>query len=91
MQRGFRANAVLGRCTFCKFTVREGEAKFAGRYAKITHGRWICGQCLLGMRESIDEAELGYKREQSTRSELLDEMGYVMNPKTGKLERKESL
>jgi hypothetical protein len=43
------------------------------------------------MREAIDEAELGYKQGQSARTELLDEMGYVMNPKTGKLERKESL
>jgi len=89
--RGFRSDAVLGRCTFCKYTVREGEDKFAARYAKITHGRWICGKCLIGMREAIDDAETGYKKEQNARTELLDNMGYVMNPETGKLERKESL
>jgi len=83
--RGLREDAVLGRCTFCKYTVREGEEKFAGKYAKATYGRWICGNCLIGMSDASTAALKGYKDGAEERAEVLKEIGYKMNPKTGKL------
>ena len=87
MLRGFAKDAVLGRCTFCRYTVKEGELKFASRFARITHGRWICGTCLIGMKEVIEEAEQVYEDESDQRNELLKEIGYTTNPETGKIER----
>jgi hypothetical protein len=43
------------------------------------------------MKESIDDAQKGYEHEVNEKSKILNEMGYAMNPETGKLERKESL
>ncbi len=87
MRRGFGDDAILGRCTFCKYTVKEGELKFPSRFARITHGRWICGNCLMGMKDVIEEAETIYAEEAGKRAELLRDAGYTINPKTGRLEK----
>jgi len=83
--RGLGKNSVLGQCTFCKYTVREDEERFAGNYAKITYGRWICGNCLIGMSDSVTEALKGYESGASDRAKVLKQIGYRMDPKTGKL------
>lgn len=83
--RGFRNEAILGRCTFCKYTVREGEDRFAGNYAKITYGRWICGNCLVGMSDSVTDALKGYESGEAERAKVLKEVGYQIDKKTGKL------
>ncbi|MDP6527687.1 MAG: hypothetical protein QF858_02300 [Candidatus Pacebacteria bacterium] len=88
--RGFRNNAVLGRCTFCKYTVREGEDRFAGKYAKITYGRWICGNCLIGMSDSVTNALKGYEDGAAERAKVLKEAGYEMDKETGKLQKVKS-
>ena len=83
--RGLNQNSILGRCTFCKYTVREDEETFPSHYAKITYGRWICGACLLGMSDSVMDAKKGYESNAAERAKTLKKIGYKMNPKTGKL------
>ena len=83
--RGLSKDSILGRCTFCKYTVREDEEKFPSHYAKITYGRWICGSCLLGMSNSVTDAQKGYESGAAERAKILNKIGYRMDPKTGKL------
>ena len=52
--RGFRANAVLGKCTFCGFRIKEDDTSTSAKFAKISFGRWICGGCLFGMKDAVD-------------------------------------
>jgi len=80
--RGLNKNSVLGRCTFCKYTVREDEEKFPSHYAKISYGRWICGNCLLGMEDSVMNAKKGADSGAAERAKAL---GYILDPKSGKL------
>ena len=83
--RGLNKNSVLGRCTFCKYTVREDAEKFPSHYAKLTYGRWICGACLLGMSDSVTDAQKGYESGANERAKGLKEIGYKKEPKSVKL------
>ena len=91
--RGFREEAVLGKCTFCGFKVTEGDKGWQSRSARITYGRWICGSCLIGMKDAVDVA-VSNKESMPDTNQILDEIyeigaGFSLNPKTGKLERKD--
>tara|TARA_R110000824_G_scaffold206523_3_gene391657 strand:+ start:3458 stop:3730 length:273 start_codon:yes stop_codon:yes gene_type:complete len=88
--RGFREDSILGRCTFCKYTVREGEDKFAGKYAKATYSRWICGNCLIGMSDASAAALKGYEDGSEERAKIIKEVGYKIDQKTGKYQKVKS-
>ena len=86
--RGFREEAVLGKCTFCAYKVTEGAKGWQDRSARITYGRWICGNCLIGMKDGVDEAVSNRDAMPAfaPMDELLAENRLRMNPETGKLE-----
>tara|TARA_R110000824_G_scaffold6640_3_gene30711 strand:+ start:958 stop:1287 length:330 start_codon:yes stop_codon:yes gene_type:complete len=87
--RGFREDAVLGKCTFCGHKVTEGAKGWADRSSRITYGRWVCGDCLVGMKDAVDLA-IRNKDSMGDSNEMLNSMlqgdGLRVNPETGKLE-----
>jgi len=92
--RGFREEAVLGKCTFCGFKVTEGDKGWQSRSSRITYGRWICGSCLIGMKDAVDVAVSNKESMPSTTeiiNEIFEETGFQMNPTTGRLEKKDDV
>ena len=87
--RGFREEAVLGKCTFCGYKVTEGAKGWQDRSARITYGRWICGSCLIGMKDGVDAA-LSNKEVMPSIVDIQNEVfkgsGVQVNPETGRLE-----
>ena len=93
--RGFREDAVLGKCTFCGFKITEGDLGWQSRSARITFGRWICGSCIIGMKDAVDVA-VSNKEAMPDTKEMLEEVynigaGFRLNPETGKLEKKDDV
>ena len=82
--RGFYKLARLGKCTFCNQPIQEDSPKPASKYAKITYGKWICGSCLLGMKDAVDTVIEAYdvigNPDDDDDSEQMS-----VDPKTGKL------
>tara|TARA_R110002020_G_scaffold42341_1_gene124216 strand:- start:258 stop:512 length:255 start_codon:yes stop_codon:yes gene_type:complete len=81
--RGFRANAVLGKCTFCANPVKENDESTSSKFAKISFGRWICGSCLFGMKDAVDAVVIQFNKELDKEAE---EKGLRLNPETGRYE-----
>tara|TARA_R110000824_G_scaffold327643_2_gene514523 strand:- start:444 stop:716 length:273 start_codon:yes stop_codon:yes gene_type:complete len=82
--RGFREEAVLGKCTFCQHKVTEGDKGWQSLSARITYGRWICGSCLIGMKDGVDIA-IANRAALPTIEDVSNSIVKV-NPETGKLE-----
>jgi len=80
--RGFRADSVLGKCTFCGFRIKEDEESTSAKFAKVSYGRWICGGCLFGMRDAVDAV---VKQRDNELNDIETE-GLKFNPETGKYE-----
>ena len=80
--RGFRADSVLGKCTFCGFRIKEDEESTSAKFAKVSYGRWICGGCLFGMRDAVDA---DVKQRDNELNDIETE-GLKFNPETGKYE-----
>tara|TARA_R100001086_G_C11773095_1_gene241426 strand:- start:453 stop:743 length:291 start_codon:yes stop_codon:yes gene_type:complete len=55
---GLRDGASLGRCTWCKSHIKDGDMITASRWAKIIHTKWYCGDCLLSLKETVDEIDV---------------------------------
>ena len=83
--RGFRNNSKLGKCTFCAYTITEGEEKLPSKFAKITYGKWICGNCLYGMRDAVDSVIDEFDEVTEKANINLKNAGYQLDPETGKL------
>ena len=81
---------TLGKCVLDGNIVVEGSG-MRSNHAIIRHGKWICGECLLGLREQSFVAFLDEcKSNDKEASELLKKVkkyGWVLNPDTGKLEK----
>lgn len=87
--RGFREEAVLGKCTFCGHKVTEGAKGWQDRSARITYGRWICGSCLIGMKDGVEAAisnRDAMPAVEDVINQVLEGSMLKLNPKTGKLE-----
>ncbi len=88
--RAIKAGGTLGKCVFCSHTISETK-DLSNEFAKIKAGKWICGMCLLDLREASfevffasEEKEAEYKESLITKAK---EYGWVVNPTTGKLEK----
>ena len=81
--RGFRADSVLGKCTFCGHRVKENEDSTASKFAKIIYGRWICGGCLFGMKDAVESVVEQYDKQFEEDAQV---QGLKFNPETGKYE-----
>ena len=81
---------TLGKCVFDGNTIIEGSG-MRGAHAVLRQGKWVCGECLLGLREEafvafLDECKAN-DREASALLEKVKKYGWALNPDTGKLEK----
>ena len=81
---------TLGKCTFDGNTIIEGSG-MRSDHAVLRQGKWVCGECLLGLREEafvafLDECKAN-DREASALLEKVKKYGWALNPDTGKLEK----
>ena len=88
--RSPEVGTTLGKCTFDGNTIIEGSG-MRSEHAVLRQGKWVCGECLLGLREEAFVAFLDEcKSNDIEASELLKKVkkyGWALNPETGKLEK----
>ena len=84
------AGTTLGKCTFCKDFIVEGNGMKA-KHATVRGGHWMCGNCIMGLKDLVFGAFMDYQSESEKEKEkLLAELkqyGWAVNPDTGKLEK----
>jgi len=84
------AGTTLGKCTFCKDFIVEGAGNRA-KHATIRGGHWMCGDCVIGMKDTVLNAFMDYhKQADKEQEELLAQVrkyGWSVNPDTGKLQK----
>ena len=84
------AGTTLGKCTFCKDFIVEGAGNRA-KHATVKSGHWMCGDCVIGMKDTVLNAFMDYhKQADEEREELLAQVrkyGWSVNPETGKLQK----
>ena len=84
------AGTTLGKCTFCKDFIVEGNGMKA-KHATVRGGHWMCGNCIMGLKDLVFGAFMDYQSESEKEKEkLLAELkqyGWSVNPDTGKLEK----
>ena len=81
---------TLGKCVLDANIIVEGSG-MRGDHAVLRQGKWVCGECLLGLREEayvafLDECKAN-DREASALLEKVKKYGWALNPDTGKLEK----
>ena len=81
---------VLGKCILDNSIIVEGSG-LRSRHATIRSGRWICGECLLGLLDESIAALTSKKEEEKIETENLirkvKKYGWSVNPETVKLEK----
>jgi|TARA_R110000824_G_scaffold262603_1_gene451306 hypothetical protein len=81
---------TLGKCIFDNGVIVEGSG-LRSDYATLRQGRWICGECLLGLLDTAFEAFLQQQEDSKKETEKLirkvSKYGWKVNPETGKLEK----
>ena len=83
------AGTTLGRCTFCKDYIVEGQSNRA-KHATVRSGHWMCGDSVVGMKDIVFEALMDYtdtaNREKEKVVESLKAYGWSVDD-TGKLRK----
>ena len=83
------AGTTLGRCTFCKDYIVEGQSNRA-KHATVRSGHWMCGDCVVGRKDIVFEALMDYtdtaNREKEKVVESLKAYGWSVDD-TGKLRK----
>ena len=83
------AGTTLGRCTLCKDYIVEGQSNRA-KHATVRSGNWMCGDCVVGMKDIVFEALMDYtdtaNREKEKVVESLKAYGWSVDD-TGKLRK----
>ena len=81
---------TLGKCVVDNGVLVEGRG-LRSDYATLRQGRWICGECLLGLLDTAFEAFLQQQEDSKKETEKLirkvSKYGWKVNPETGKLEK----
>ena len=83
------AGTTLGRCTFCKDYIVEGQSNRA-KHATVRSGHWMCGDCVVGMKDIVFEALVDYTDTANKQKEKIVESlkGYGWSvDETGKLRK----
>ena len=88
--RAINVGGILGKCVFCSHTLSETK-DLRNKHAKIKAGKWVCGVCLLDLKEASFEVFFAYEEEEAEyRKKLIKKAktyGWIVNPTTGKLEK----
>ena len=81
---------VLGKCILDNSIIVEGSGLRA-QHATLRGGRWICGECLIGLLDESVAALTSQQEEAKIETENLirkvKKYGWSVNPTTGKLEK----
>ena len=83
------AGTTLGRCTFCKDYIIEGNGNRA-KHATVQSGHWMCGDWVIGMKDIVFEALVDYTDTANKQKEKIVESlkGYGWSvDETGKLRK----
>jgi len=84
------AGTTVGKCTFCRDFIVEGAGNRA-KHATVKAGHWMCGDCVIGMKDIVLNAFMDYHKEaDKEKEELLAQVrkyGWSVNPDTGKLQK----
>ena len=85
-----KAGTTMGKCTFCKDYIVQGDSNRA-KHSTVKSGHWLCGDCVIGMKDIVIGAFMDYHNEaEQEKKELLAQMseyGWSVNPETGKLQK----
>jgi hypothetical protein len=84
--RGLHKDSVLGKCHFCRDNIVEGSKHLVSKHAKVTYGKWLCGRCLISMKDVVDEVSQDWKEEHKVLDKTARKNGFKINISTGKLE-----
>jgi hypothetical protein len=81
---------TLGKCVIDTGVIIEGSG-LKSDYAVLRQGKWICGDCLLGLSDEVFGAFIEQQQNQKIESdnllEKVKEYGWAINQETGKLEK----
>ena len=81
---------VLGKCILDNSTIVEGSG-LRSNHAVLRGGRWICGECLVGLLDDSVAALTSQQKEAQMETDMLirkvKKYGWSVNPETGKLEK----
>jgi hypothetical protein len=81
---------VLGKCILDNSIIVEGSG-LRSNHATLRGGRWVCGECLIGLLDESVEALTSQQKEARIETEELirkvKKYGWSVNPETGKLEK----
>jgi len=81
---------TLGKCVLDSGVIVEGSG-LKSDYAVLRAGKWICGDCLLGLQDEVFGAFIEQQKNQEIETENLllqvKKYGWSVNQTTGKLEK----
>ena len=81
---------VLGKCILDNSIIVEGSG-LRSNHATLRGGRWVCGECLIGLLDDSIGALTSQQKEAEIETEMLirkvKKYGWSVNPETGKLEK----
>ncbi len=81
---------VLGKCILDNSIIVEGSG-LRSNHATLRGGRWVCGECLVGLLDDSVAALTSQQKEAKIETEMLirkvKKYGWSVNPETGKLEK----
>jgi hypothetical protein len=84
------AGTTVGRCTFCKDYIIEGMGN-RSKYATIRGGHWLCGDCIISLKDVVISAFFDYHKEADEKKKdmltKLKKYGWSVDPETGKLQK----
>jgi len=84
--RGLQIGSILGKCSFCSDKIKEGSNQLASKHARITYGKWLCGRCLISMKDVVDEVSEDWRKDHKILDKTARKNGFKINISTGKLE-----
>ena len=81
---------VLGKCILDNSIIVEGSG-LRSNHATLRGGRWVCGECLVGLLDDSVAAIASQQEEAKIETDMLirkvKKYGWSVNPETGKLEK----
>lgn len=81
---------VLGKCILDNSIIVEGSG-LRSNHATLRAGRWVCGECLVGLLDDSVAAIASQQEEAKIETDMLirkvKKYGWSVNPETGKLEK----
>jgi len=84
---GLKAGSILGKCVFCTGKIVEEHRSVQSEFALIHNAKWLCGDCIVGMADTIGDLAAEAKKyiEMMEVANIETETDVIVDWKTGKL------